>query len=286
MHKLELLDGAMGSEFKKRGFSLPNHIWSAQMNLEAQEIVTQIHHEYLESGANYITTNTFRTTPRAYIKTGINKVDGTLFAEKSLKNAVNIAKSVADSKSLVLGSIAPLEDCYKPNLFPGNKVAHTEFRQLLEWFNNLDIDIFLIETMNNLEETEICINEALKFNKPIWVSFVIQNHNHILSGESMLDALSLLHKYDIESMLINCNPLNTTENTLKIISDNWDKRWGIYPNLGIGNPSPNGDIKKLYSDKVFLSTTEKAINLGASLIGGCCGSSPRHIRLLHETFIK
>ena len=286
MHKLELLDGAMGSEFINRGFPLPNHIWSAKMNLDAQEIVAQIHNEYVEAGALYITTNTFRTTPRAYAKTGLSLSDATLIAERSLKNAVNIAKDASNSKSVILGSIAPLEDCYNPNAFPNQIQAYSEFKQLTQWFNEVDIDIFLIETMNSLIETETCIKAAEKHNKPIWVSYVLKNNNHLLSGESLLDALLLLDKYKIECVLINCNPLNRTDNTLELLSDNWDKRWGIYPNLGIGEPSPDGNIKDISSNEEFLSVANNAVDKGATLIGGCCGSSPKHIRLLHDTFIK
>ena len=286
MHKLELLDGAMGSEFINRGFPLPNHIWSAKMNLEAQEIVNQIHTEYVTAGSNYLTTNTFRTTPRAYAKTGLSLSDATLIAERSLKNAVKLAKDASDSKSFILGSIAPLEDCYTPNLFPSQIKAHTEFKQLTQWFNEADIDIFLIETMNSLIETEICIKEAEKHNKPIWVSYVLKNNKHLLSGESLLDALILLDKYKIDCVLINCNPVNRTGNTLELLSDNWKNRWGIYPNLGIGEPSRDGNIKDLFSDDQFLSVSKNAIALGATLIGGCCGSTPKHIRLLHDAFIK
>ena len=67
MPKIELLDGAMGSEFIKRGINLPEHIWSADVNINYPDIVKEIHEEYIEAGAHYITTNTFRTTPRAFL---------------------------------------------------------------------------------------------------------------------------------------------------------------------------------------------------------------------------
>ena len=71
MISFNILDGAMGSELIKRGFRLPDHIWSAEINRTNPDIVRQIHKEYIIAGADFITTNTFRTTPRAYRKTGI-----------------------------------------------------------------------------------------------------------------------------------------------------------------------------------------------------------------------
>ena len=86
--KIKLLDGAMGSELIHRGETLPNHIWSADCNLTNPELVYQIHKDYISAGANLITTNTFRTTPRAYKKTGLSKLDSINMAHKSLKKAV------------------------------------------------------------------------------------------------------------------------------------------------------------------------------------------------------
>ena len=124
---LELLDGAMGSEFIKRNITLPKHVWSANINLEAQELLYQIHCEYIDAGANYLTTNTFRAAPRAYQKLNIDDKDANRIAKQSLKSAVTIAKKAACSYAKVLGSIAPLEDCYRPDLFPGKDIALKEF---------------------------------------------------------------------------------------------------------------------------------------------------------------
>ena len=286
MNKIELMDGAMGSELIQRGLHLPKYIWSAQANIEAQEIVYQIHKEYIDAGADYITTNTFRSTPRSYQKIGLNQEDATQTAEISLKNAVFQAKKVSDNKCKVLGSIAPLEDCYRPNLFPGVNVAKEEFMQIGKWLVESKVDILLLETMNSIVETKACLDSISSYDIPIWVSFVLKDDKHILSGEKLADAIKLLSDYNVDTLLINCNPLNRTGNALSIISKTWNKRWGIYPNLGLGEPSPDGIIKEIYSDEEFLYTCNHAIKLGASIIGGCCGSSPRHIKLLKNRVIR
>ena len=150
MHKIEILDGAMGSEFINKGITLPEHIWSSWVNLEAHEMVYKVHKDYINAGANYITTNTFRTTPRAYKKIGLSDNESTILAKTSLKTAVSIAKKAASGNVQILGSIAPLEDCYRPDLFPGKSYAKEEFSQISNWLYDADIDIFLIETMNNI----------------------------------------------------------------------------------------------------------------------------------------
>ena len=283
--KLELLDGAMGSEFIKRGISLPSHVWSAQLNLDAPEIIYKIHQEYIEAGSNYIISNTFRTTPRAYKKLGLSDDESEILAKSSLKSAVIQAKKSIKDNVRVLGSIAPLEDCYKPELFPGINVAKIEFSKISQWLYDSKIDIFLLETMNSIDETIICLEVIKNYDIPIWVSFVLLDEKHILSGELLEDAIKKVEQFNVDVLLLNCNPINRTKITLKTLSEHWNKRWGIYPNLGIGEPSPDGIITNYYSDDDFLFLCKNAIDLGASILGGCCGTRPHHIKLLTDNFV-
>ena len=116
-----ILDGAMGSELIKRGIILPQHIWSAHANIHFPHIVKKIHEDYIQSGSQIIITNTFRTTPRAYKKTGLSIKKANSTAYKSHQLAIDLANAAKNTKTIVLGSIAPLEDCYMPELFPGKK---------------------------------------------------------------------------------------------------------------------------------------------------------------------
>ena len=144
------------------------------------------------------------------------------------------------------------------------------------------VDIFLIETMNSIKEAKICLQAIEKFNTPIWVSFNLLNSNQIRSGENLLTAINMVKKFPVNCLLLNCNPLDRTLNALKIIIKNWELKWGIYPNLGIGEPSPNGIINNYCSNKDFLNLIIQSINLGTNIIGGCCGASPKHIRLIKK----
>ena len=285
MAKIELLDGAMGSELLKRGHNVPQHTWSANINIDNPLIVEEIHKEYINAGSNYITTNTFRTTPRAFIKSGLNTNEATDIAKKSLNGAINVAKNAKNNKTKVLGSVAPLEDCYMPDLFPGKSYAKKEFNNILDSLYNAGIDIFLLETMNSITETRSCLEVIHESNLPIWVSFNLLDSIHIKSGETLVNAIKMTADFDVDCILLNCNPIERTKESLKIVSENC-LTWGIYPNLGIGEPSPDGVISNYYSDEDFLNLCKKAIDLGASVIGGCCGTSPRHIKLLRDNLLE
>ena len=282
----KILDGAMGSELIRRGLELPEHIWSAAANLTNPELVLEIHKEYVDAGADYIASNTFRTTPRAYSKVGrrkekgYGKQDAEKRAKESMKIAVENAKEVAGDSVKVLGSIAPLEDCYSPELFPGKDTAITEFRQLGRWLVDVGVDILLLETMNSMAETEAGLIALKSYELPMWVSFLLKDDEHLLSGDLLLYALTLLQDYSVKMVLLNCNPIQRTENAMTLLAENWTGKWGIYPNLGIGEPSPDGKITEYEPMDKFISTMEKAIGMGASVVGGCCGSSPEHIKIL------
>ena len=196
----------MGSELIKRGEDLPNHIWSAHINIKNPDLVCQIHKDYISAGSRYITTNTFRTTQRSYSKTGLTKTEATNIADKSLKIAVKAAKDASEDNVKVLGSIAPLEDCYQPELFPGVDIAKEEFRYIGESLKNEGVDIILLETMNSIQETKTCLDAVSHLNLPIWVSFVLKDSKSLLSGENLSNAILGLRGYSADVLLLNCSP--------------------------------------------------------------------------------
>jgi len=280
MNEIKILDGGLGSELIKRGINLPSNIWSAEANTKYPNLVHKIHLDYINAGADYITTNTFRATPRAYQK--INSTNYIKKSKQSFNNAIQIAESVSNNKYPIIGSIAPLEECYNPNLFPNNSIALSEFQQLGLWFSNSNIDILLLETMNSIIETDIAITALKPFKLPLWVSFVLKDNEHLLSGDKLIDALNLLKKKHVDTVLLNCNSIKRTYQSMNIISENWIGSWGIYPNLGIGEPSIDGRITKYSSMDDFTALIIEAINIGANILGACCGSSPKHIKQIRS----
>ena len=274
MASFKIMDGAMGSELIRKGLTLPKHIWSAEANIMSPDVVKIIHREYIDAGADYITTNTFRTTPRAYQKT---EIDDKKAAKNSLLCAVELAKEAADNTTKVIGSIAPLEDCYTPEFFPGKNVAISEFIQLGKWLAIAKVDILLLETMNSLVETESALIGIETLDLPIWVSFVLKDADHLLSGDSMVDTLEMIKHYSVDCIMLNCNSLDLTVTAVEKLVDNCHGDWGIYPNLGRGEPSADGYISSHESMEKYLFLIQHALDLGASVVGACCGSSPKHI---------
>ena len=121
-----ILDGAIGTELINKGVKTPLPLWSAIANEQNYDEVVKIHKSYIENGCNIITTNTFRTTERTYKKAGYKNpiLDSNNSSDLAIK-AANEARNNHDI--LIAYSIAPLEDCYEPDNFPGQLVAFKEY---------------------------------------------------------------------------------------------------------------------------------------------------------------
>ena len=285
MPSIKILDGGMGTEIIGQNIKLPNFIWSAHTNIFNPLLIYNIHKKYIDAGADYITTNTFRTTSRAYLKTGLSTNEAKDQALKSLSSALKMAhRARGNTKVKILGSIAPLEDCYSPKNYPGNKDAEIEISEISKWLFEREIDIFILETMNNLQEILSCLKVISKYNIPVWLSLNLSDKQHILSGEKISKIIESISKYNVDKLLLNCNSINQTSLAMPLISKHWSGEWGIYPNLGTGKPSSDGVIKKFSSYRDFLEICIKAVSMGATLLGGCCGSNENHIQLLSEKF--
>ena len=274
-----VIDGAMGTELMNRGLNLPLPLWSAVANIKYNKMVMDIHYDYINEGCDIITTNTFRTTPRTYIKAGYSKEDAISISKKSFDMAINAAKSATENNEiLIAGSLSPLEDCYEPDEFPGIDIALKEFEQLSNWFHGSGIDIILLETMGNFNEITIAIEALKNHSIPIWLSVVLKNSSEILDGTHIERVAYFAMKSNVEVILINCTPLDTTSKALELLLKCWSRNWGVYPNAGTSMPSKDGLFSKIVDDEYFCKHINNFINQGASIVGSCCGSTPNMIR--------
>ena len=149
--------------------------------------------------------------------------------------------------------------------------------QLGKWLFETGVDILLLETMNSIAETESGLIALENLGMPIWASFVLKDDQHLLSNDSIVDVLEMIKHHSVECIMLNCNPLGRTVLAVENLVDNFSGKWGVYPNLGIGEPSSDGNIQHYEGLNYFISTMEKIIEKGPFVLGACCGSTPRHI---------
>ena len=147
-----LLDGATGTELARRGVDTTLPLWSARALFDDRglETLTQIHEDYARAGAEILVTNTFRTTGRVLERAGRPGV-----WREANRRAVECARAGTKAKagagrvSVVAGGIAPLEDCYRPDLVPPRDDCLREHRLQAALLASLGVDLIIIETMNS-----------------------------------------------------------------------------------------------------------------------------------------
>lgn len=273
-----VLDGAMGTELQRRGYQTTLPLWSAQANLEDPELVKQIHADYIQAGAEVITTNTFRTIKRSYAKVGNPEQ-----AVESTKAAIRIAKEAADesrTKVYVGGSVAPLEDCYEVESVPTLEELEKEHAFQIELIANEGVDFLFGETFNCIKEAEVVAKHAQKTGLPFILGLVTRG-DALLSGETIEEVVKVIEKYQPEAILINCSaPENVTQG-LQALRKVYAGNIGGYAN-GIGEP--HDDLGWKFSDGTHVEDYLKHVQdwreVGTKIIGGCCGTTPEYVEAI------
>ena len=282
-----IMDGAMGTELMRRGIELPLPLWSSMSNIDQYDLVMNIHKDYIEAGSDILTTNTFRTTPRTFIKAGYSKNESKLISEQCCNMAIEAAKhAVKKENTLIAGSVAPLEDCYEPSHFPGKEIAKKEFQLIIDRILKNNVDILLFETMGNYEEIETVLQLSNDIDIQRWLSIVLKNKNSILDGTELQKVVELASKNKINMVLINCTPVNLISEALDIFLGCWKGKWGVYPNAVENMPKEDGEFVSKLDDESFCKAVQDYISLGASVVGSCCGSTPNTVRKISNMIHK
>jgi len=279
--ELIVLDGAMGTELTRRGVSTPLPLWSAQALLDAPDTIRAIHEEYVAAGADIITANTFRATPRTLAKAGRAGE-----AERLVEVAVGLAREAAVRTRgardvLVAGALAPLEDCYRPDLAPEPPVAEREHAEQAVRLARQGVDLILIETMNNTAEAKAALRGAKAAGVPVLVSFICKSAREIWNGELLADAVAAVETFKPDAILVNCVAPGTVADCLGEMSRATRLPLGCYPNAGEPNMAEGTwRFDPAWTPERFAEAAAGWVARGAQIVGGCCGVGPDHIRAL------
>ena len=272
----------MGTQLISHGIKLPLPLWSAQANIEESQIVQSIHKDYVEAGADIITTNTFRTTTWSYRRAEYSPKRASRKAKDSLMKAIDLARSV--NPKILAGSITSINDCYEPDEFPGKSIAEDSYGETIEWFIEGGVDTVLLETMGHLDEINIAL-EATKNISTVWLSLIINEKGHLLSGDSLREIYALNIK-QLTCLMLNCNTIELTKQILNPFIDNSTLNWGVYPNLGLTQPELDGEIHGIVDTEKFKESIISYLDKKPYIIGACCGSTPNHIRIIRDLIEK
>jgi S-methylmethionine-dependent homocysteine/selenocysteine methylase len=277
---LIFLDGAMGTELLRRGADISFPLWSARPLITQPQLVRQIHEDYIRAGADIITTNTFRTNRRALQRAGCGQQTESL-THLAVALAQQARLSAApDRRVLIAGSIAPIEDCYSPELVPTDselRVEHSEHARLLA---EAGADFLLIETMMNIREARIAAEAARTTALEFVVSFVCSRDGNLLSGETLADAVHAIEPFAPTMFAINCTSPRDSLTALQNLRAATSLPLGVYANTGTPQKDDVAQFRPEVDERGYAEYAAQWKQVGVQMIGGCCGTTPEHIRAL------
>ncbi len=275
---ITLLDGAMGTELARRGVDVALPLWSAGALEAAPDMVLAIHRDYLAAGVRILTANTFRTTTPAYQRTGLDEAAAREGAREATRRAIALAKEAAGDRALVAGSLAPVGDCYTPGDYPGPEVARATYRDLARWMARAGADLLLLETHITLDEARIALQAAAHTGLPTLVSYLVDDELNLWGGASLAAAAEVARAGGAQGILINCVTLAVARKAVEALAGTTTLPFGVYANAGRTQPTREGVIHQSHSDEEFVAAAREWIATGATMIGGCCGTTPDTIR--------
>ena len=290
-----ILDGATGSELENRGVQMDN-TWCGTASLE-KEILKQIHKDYISAGSQIVTTNTYASTRMILESAGV----GDRFEEINL-SAINAAIDARNESGrddiLIAGSLShqvPYEDAFrtqadrdKYKLKLTTDYFERNFDEMALFLANNGCDFLLLELLYRPDRMEIIFESAKKANIPVWAGFSARKSSWSQSLSLTTDydlpfneLIKIIDNYDLGAAGIMHCDLYVIENCIKELRDAFDGPIMVYPETAVFK-FPSYDLSNVISPSDFLKEAKKWKNLGAQIIGGCCGTSVEHIKVLQD----
>lgn len=286
-----LFDGAMGTQIQAQGLTIEDYAGhpecNAILNISRPDVIEAIHNAYLKAGADIITTNTFGTSRVALSDHDLSDKD-----QEINQAAVKIAKEAAQSFStkdkprFVAGELGPTSKLPTLGHISFEEMFLCYKRQAKELLDN-GVDLLLIATCQDILQAKAaasaCREVMAEENQraPLFISVTIESNGKMLLGTDVLAALAILEPFEPDAFGINCasGPLMMEEH-LRVLAEHSPFHILCRPNAGLPE---NVDGKTIYnlSPKDFAGQLKRFVKeIGIDFVGGCCGTTPEHIKAL------
>lgn len=271
--RIIFFDGGLGSLLQERGLK-PGEL-PETWNLTRPEVLYDIHRAYLDAGADIILANTF----------GANGFKYDNLEEIVTAAVVNAKKAVADSgrKAYVALDMGPTGKLLKPMGTLDFEECVSIYADVVRYGAKAGADLILIETMSDTYELKAAVLAAKEnSNLPVVATVVFDEHNKMLTGATPEVVVALLEGLRVDAIGMNCG---LGPKQMKPIFETMARYASIplviTPNAGLPR-SENGKTVYDVGPEEFAEDMEEIINMGAWMAGGCCGTTPAHIKALTE----
>jgi S-methylmethionine-dependent homocysteine/selenocysteine methylase len=273
--RIVILDGAVGTELGRRGIDTRSPLFSsaALLDEKGKRTLRELHLEYLRAGAGVITAATFRTNRRALDAAA----QGERFPELAL-TAVAIARSARDEHGagLVAGSMAPVADCYRPEARPPPDLAFSEHLEHARVLAAAGCDLLLVETISSGEEGMAAVEAASATGLPVCAAAQVAPDGKLLDGSDPRAFFAAVAEAGAGAVLLNCMPPDGIDAMLELLTQA-AVPFGAYAHLGEVDAAVRWPPSPPLAPAAYAQRVARWIERGATMVGGCCGTTPAHI---------
>ncbi len=268
--KFIFLDGAMGTMIQKSGAD-SGHV-PELLGITNPEIIMNIHKAYIQSGSDIIYANTFGANRFKLAGTGYT-------VEQVIKANVANAKKASEGKALVALDLGPIGQLLEPTGKLTFEESYNCYKEQV--IAGTDADLIVLETMTDLYEVKSAVL-AVKENsdKPLFVTMTFEENQRTFTGVSVECMATLLQSLGVDAIGVNCS-LGADElyPIVKKLSENTNLPLIVKANAGLPDPVTN---KFNVTPEQFAESNYRIADLGVKIFGGCCGTTPEHIKALVE----
>ena len=288
INKIKLLDGSMSFPLEQLGYNLKNKLWTGMALISDPDIIKNIHKDYINAGADYISTSTYQVSYDRLQNMGYQSSEIKKVFQRSVDLVKEAIKESGSKKEIkIVGSFGPFAS-YDPNAseYVG-KYNSTDDEIKNFHLNNIniieetDLDIILYETIPCLREIKILSKILSQTNKEIWISITCNENIEFRDGSSFKEACKIISQIEqITTMGINCFSPLLVEKALKELKKYSNKKTLVYPNSGEKyNPKD-----KYWSGKNEFNNLmiKNWLSLSPDIIGGCCRVGYNNIKKMRE----
>ena len=272
--RIVCFDGGTGSLLQANGLK-PGEL-PETWNILHPEIVTKLHYDYLEAGADIVKTNTFGANGLKFNDAGEYGLDEIVAA--AMENAKK-AVSKAGDKGYIALDIGPTGKLLKPLGDLGFEEAYRLFSDVVAIGAREGADLVLIETMSDSYEVKAAVLAAKEnCNLPVFATMIFDSKGKLLTGGTVESTVALLEGLGVDALGINCGlgPVQM-KGILADIMKAASVPVIVNPNAGLPRSEGGRTVYDIDADE-FAGTMREIVEMGACVVGGCCGTTPEHIR--------
>jgi homocysteine S-methyltransferase len=274
----------MGTVLYARG--VPGNRCYDELNLSDPNLILSVHEEYLQAGAEILETNTFGANRFRLGRHGLaGKVEEINAAGARLaRQAVDRLKEKQGGEAWVAGAVGPLGLRLEPLGKTGLEEARAAFAEQIAALAKSDVDLLIVETMPALNEAHEALEAAKSVapDLPVLAMVTVDDESECLDGSSAEQAAALLTEWGADAVGVNCSTGPATVLTaIEQMRAATTLPLAAMPNAGLPRAVEGRNIY-LCSPEYMASFARKAIAAGVQIVGGCCGTTPNHIRAMRQ----